>query len=258
MPQPTLLQDGDSFEKNSWPALNYYFPHYELFWQLHIYPLRAKGTILLRDDVDGDFQLLAMRHYSTYVNLARANEKIESRVDRLRFFDEIYANLHRSCELAIKVVESFRNIHERCTGSTPDVRDSPLSDMEAKLRTYRNLIHEPLSAYVTGVDDCIRIPRREHMEKYRLWTSVLYHPQHEEFENIEVQLKDDFRALCSGLEQVWKEMCEASKSLCMNPRYIELQRQGREPKLLSLRVPGASPQTFATIVSRGSGDEKRY
>jgi hypothetical protein len=255
MPQPALLQNGDSFERKSWTTLKHYFPHYELFWQLHIYPLRAKSSILMRDGVDEDFQFLAMRHYSTYVNLARANEKIETKVDRLRFFDEIYANLHRTCELATKVAESFRNIHERCTGNAPDVDDSPLSTMEVKLRTYRNLIHEPLSAYVTGVDDCIRIPRREHMEKYRLWTTVLYDAKQEEFEDVEVQLNNDFRALCSALEQVWREMCEASKSLCTNPDYIKLQQMGREPQVLWVSVPAASAQTFATV-SKGSERKK--
>lgn len=244
MLEPTILANGDRIERETWETLRVHFPHYELFWRLHIYPLRAKDSIHIREGVDEALQLLAMRHYSTYVNLARANEKIETKVDELRFFDEAYANLERARELATKLVNNFRSIYERCVSKTPDVNDSALRAMRERLRAYRNLIHEPLSAYVKPADGRIRIPKSEYIQKYELWTNVLYHNKPEEFEDVQDQLRNDFSALCSALEQAWKQMCQASKTLCTNTAYIKLQQEGGEPQILSVEALAASGQAF--------------
>ena len=69
---PALLADeGDDLEKESWPDLKKYFPHYEVFWQLHVYPLRSSGIVYLREELDRDLERMAIFHFSTYVSLAR-------------------------------------------------------------------------------------------------------------------------------------------------------------------------------------------
>lgn len=147
MPGPSLREVGDRFERETWRALQRYFPHYEEFWRINVDPLRAQGSILLRDGVDEDFEWLAMYHYSAYVNLARGNEKIDAEADQLRFFDEIYANLERSAELAKNVVQRFAAIQRKCLPRASALDDSALDSVDERLRRYRNLIHRPLAPY---------------------------------------------------------------------------------------------------------------
>jgi hypothetical protein len=242
---PTLLSDGDSIERTTWESLKDYFPHYEESWRLHVVPLRAQGSIHLRDAVDEDLQGFAMRHYSLYVNLARAYQKTGD-PNMHRFFDEIYANLQRSRELAVDLVATFRSIHQKCMQKAAEVNDSALARMEGRLRDYRNLIHGPLLAYVKPENGRIRIPRPEHIEKYKLWTNVLYRSRPEEFEDVQTQLRNDFAALCSALEAVWKQMCQCSKILCGSASYMRMQQKGSEPPVVFVQARGASGRAFPT------------
>lgn len=116
---------------------------------------------------------------------------------------------------ALALASVFGRIHRRCVHSAPGVSNSPLGTIQEKFRGYRNLIHTSLLAFVMD-EGGIKIPKAEHIEKYRLWTNVLYHSVPEEFEDVKVQLENDFRALCSALEEVWKKMCYASDPLCAN------------------------------------------
>jgi hypothetical protein len=243
--EPRIANIGDRIERETWETIGPYFPHYEVFWRLHIYPLRAKNSIHVRDGIDENLQLLAMLHYSIYVNLARARKKIEDRADELRFFDEIYANLQRSCELAVTLVSVFDRIHRRFVPRAPGVNNAPLGTIQERFRAYRNLIHTSLLAFVMD-EGTIRIPKPIHIEKFKLWTNVLYHSDPEEFEDVKVQLENDFRALCSALEQVWKEMCSESEPLCSNSEYVKLQQVGNEPDppTINVSVLPASGQAF--------------
>ena len=76
MAQATVPEDGDAIEKATWPALALFFPRYEEFWTIHLAPLRSTGSIHPRRGIDDDFQFLAMQHYSLYVTLGKAYERI--------------------------------------------------------------------------------------------------------------------------------------------------------------------------------------
>jgi hypothetical protein len=51
---------------------------------MHVEPLRNPGSIALRRGIDADFEVFAMNHYSTYINLVRAHDKIQVKCDHFR------------------------------------------------------------------------------------------------------------------------------------------------------------------------------
>ncbi len=84
-----------------WESLRPHFHRYETLWPTHIFPLRSPGSIYLRKGIDEDFETLAMRNHTTFVNVARAFQKIESRSEDYKFSEEIYANLQRAAEVVV-------------------------------------------------------------------------------------------------------------------------------------------------------------
>lgn len=86
----TVLANGDEIERSNWERLQPYIHRYEAVWQVLVAPLRAPNSIMFRDGIDEDFEEFAMCHYTTYVNLARALNKMECRQDDLKFADEIW------------------------------------------------------------------------------------------------------------------------------------------------------------------------
>ena len=97
----TIRSDGDQIERDNWEVLQPYIHRYEIVWRLLVEPLRSSGSIYLRDGIDETFEEFAMCHYTTYVNLARALEKIDSCADDFKFAEEIWANLKSSAQLSI-------------------------------------------------------------------------------------------------------------------------------------------------------------
>jgi len=230
MEPPTLIDDGDAVEKATWPALRDFFPHYEIFWQTHIVPLRSANSIHPRRGIDDDFEFLAMRHYSTYVNLGKAYERVlggsSEELANHQFPDDIYAILHRAAELAVKVVERFKHIYEICLNKKAKIDTSPIESVMARVVCYRNLIHEEFPAVHVDADGRLYIPRPEKLDRYRKWTDVLYEWRSEDFVEVRRQLTDDFLALCSALETSWKAMCQLSGQLATNQEYLRKRLQG--------------------------------
>jgi len=239
MAEVSLLVDGDETERNAWESLRPYFHRYEGFWHTHIFPLRCPGVITLRDGIDEEFETLAMCNYTTFVNVARAFQKIQSKSEGLKFSEEIYSNLQRAAEVAIKTVDSFRKIYQACLNRKSDVSTSPLSKIELSFKTYRNILHDPILATVKK-DGVRLIPRRDKTEKYRRWTTAMYHQEPVDFVAVETQLRSDFEALCSALQSTWKAMEEASIVLIKNREYIRRRSKGVSPSKPSTVVPSAS------------------
>jgi hypothetical protein len=113
-PVESLSESGDAMEQEWWPQLQPYISKYEVLWQMHVEPLRAPGSIYLRDGIDEDFQIFAINHYTTYVNLARTFEKIEGHADDLKYAEEIWSNLQRAAEVAIDATSAFTRIYREC------------------------------------------------------------------------------------------------------------------------------------------------
>lgn len=129
----TILSHGDEIERDNWELLKAYIHRYETVWRLLVVPLRSAGSIYLRDGLDEALEEFAMCHYTTYVNVARASEKIEACADDFKFSEEIWANMHRAAEVAIKAVFAFRTIYKDCimprrnpTVTTISARNSPV------------------------------------------------------------------------------------------------------------------------------------
>jgi hypothetical protein len=221
MPEITIATAGDDLEKQMWNSIQPYFGCYERFWRMHVVPLRQTGFIYLRDGLDPEFEMLAMCHYSCFVNLGRALYKIDTKTDDFKFSEEIYANLQRAAELALKVVETFRSIHTDCMGFAPPLNIARLEKALDKLKQYRNTLHDPLRATAKDEHGIRLIPRREHLDKYHLWTSVMYQGDANDFVSVETQLRQDFAMLGSVLQSIWREMEIVSGPLVASAKYVE-------------------------------------
>jgi hypothetical protein len=240
---PTLVDDGDSVERATWSSLGNFFPHYETFWQTHLVPLRSENSIYPRRGIDEDFEFLAMKHYSVYVNLWLVFERIfvnPQAGDELRFPDEIYASLHRAAELALDVVDRFKRICEASLNRKVKIDTSSIQSLMNRIGDYRNLIHQEFLAVRVEGTGRLQVPRPDKLAAYKKWTDVLYESKSEDFVDVEAQLVDDFRSLCSGLETCWKSMCEVSKQLVANKEYLERRSKGESVPFASTMAPSVS------------------
>jgi hypothetical protein len=249
----TLLLDGDALEQRTWPVLRDYFPHYEVFWRMHLLPLRSDGSINVRRGIDEDFEFLAMFHYTAYENLAQAFEKIK-KVNGSRFFPgEIYTNLYGANELATKAIEKWCVIYQECEKKEPRVDTSRFEELRERFRKYRNRIHEQLPAVVVGEHSTL-IPRPEKIDQYARWSDVMYNSKPEDFVEIEVQVNNDFLALCSALESAWKRLCDLSVGLLENREYLQKRAKGKSVTppsgfVIQSVCSNASPAYSATAVN---------
>jgi hypothetical protein len=197
-----------------------YLSKYEILWQMHVEPLRNPGSIDLRDGIDPDFELFAMNHYSAYVNLVRAREKIEVKSDDLGFAEEIWAQLQRSVEVAIKQAEAFADIYADVTKKKPHVRTDKLRELEGSIKEYRNILHEPIQASVKTADGIRLIPRRETLQKYKRWTDVMYHRNEADFVPVDTELRADFERVCGILQGLWSDIEQESEKILENKKYL--------------------------------------
>ena len=224
---PKSLTDyGDVLERGTWPTMQAHISKYEILWQMHVEPLRNPGSIDLRDGIDPDFELFAMNHYSAYVNLVRALEKIEVKSDDLGFAEEIWAQLQRSVEVAIKQADAFANIYGDVTKKKSHVQTGKLHQLEGSIKEYRNILHEPIQASVKTADGTRLIPRRESLQKYKRWTDVMYHRNESDFIPVGAELRSDFNRVCGILQAFWSHIEEESESILENNKYLARRGSG--------------------------------
>jgi len=219
-PLVSLSESGDAMEREWWPHLERCISKYEVLWQMHVEPLRIPGSIYLRDSIDEDFQIFAMNHYTSYVNLARAFEKIEGHADDLKYAEEIWSNLQRAAEVAINATKAFTKIYRECTRAEPRINTAKLDNAVESIKKYRNLLHHPMRGTVKDGYGTRLIPRRDIIEKYFLWTTVMYHRDDSDFVPVEAQLREDFARLCGVLQDLWSQVEDASHRLATNREYF--------------------------------------
>jgi hypothetical protein len=244
----SLTDDGDVLERGTWPIMQAYISKYEVLWQMHVEPLRNPGSIHLREGIDPDFELFAMNHYSAYVNLVRAREKIEEKSDDLGFAEEIWAQLQRTVELAIKEGEAFTHIYAGVTNKKPCVDTSKLRELESSIKEYRNILHEPIQASVKTPDGIRRIPRREALEKYKRWTDVMYHRNEVDFVPVDAELRADFGRVCGILQGFWSDIEQESKKILKNNKYLERRGSGTTTTLAIYNALATSTTSNVAIV----------
>lgn len=258
MNTPNLLDEGDLLEKQYWPELQSFFPHYEEFWRVHLYPLREAGSIHMRDGVDEKFEYLAMYHYTVFVSLGRAYEKIQNHYEDFLFPDEIYWNLSRAAEVATKLVGTFVEIHQESVGSIPNVNTVPLNVVLERTRAYRNLIHQQIQATSTDENHHQRILVPGKIEQFPKWSDVKLRARPDDFIDVNQQLNNDFRALCSSLETAWKDLCKLSEVLVTNKQYLQI-RDSSASTMVRLRFPPGSlvsPSVSGVMITRISSSSE--
>ena len=134
-------------ERSTKDLLKPYIHRYEIVWRLLVVPLRSSGSIYLRDGIDELFEEFAMCHYTTYVNVARVFEKIDSCADDFKFAEETCANMHRAAEVAIKAVAAFRAAGAPLTlglrSACGEIKPSPVCWLAKLVPTNRKLALTP-------------------------------------------------------------------------------------------------------------------
>jgi len=230
----TIRANGDDIERSNWDRLESYVHRYEEVWRALVAPLRAPNSILFRDGIDKDFEEFAMCHYTSYVNLARALNKIDCRQDDLKFAHEIWANMQHSAEVAIKSVGAFKQIYLACTlpRRDPKINTTRLEAAKGAVKKYRNTLHDPIVA--TAKHGEVRLlPKPERLDQYHRWTSVMYHRREEDFVPVDELLSSHFRSLASALQGVWGEIVERCNEIMFTAEFRNRQDSGTTPTLAS-------------------------
>jgi len=210
---PKLQQFGDRLEQAYWGHLKKLVPHYEMFWQLYVLPLRAADSIWFQDGIDPQIETIAIKNYSTFAALGRARHKIFSDNEHFRHVEELYMAIQRSVELGIKLVIEFGRLEATLLHSKSCVSAGPLEQFkDGRLSSYRNLLHDAILAMPKEHKQRL-IPKPDKIDAYRNWTRVMYHFDRRDFVLAETQVKSDFRATCSLLEDAWETMCKRHEQL---------------------------------------------
>ena len=232
-----LSRVGDKYELSFWRHLQGLVPSYETFWQIHVFPLRTPGQIGLRSGLDPELETLAILNYSTFFTLGRARHKIFVKPERYKYVEEQYASLQRACELGIKLVGAFNVLVESLPGHSSKVSSAELDDfINARLNDYRNLLHDELLATLKDEQGQRFIPKYDAIDKYRKWTAVMYGADGDDFAVAESQLKKDFLATCSRLEDLWTALCAASEEIINTSEFRRRQAQGEPQYNVSNRI----------------------
>ncbi|MHB2007854.1 MAG: hypothetical protein ACYCOX_07380 [Acidobacteriaceae bacterium] len=204
---PRLQRFGDKTERQYWGRLRKLVPHYEAFWQLYVVPLRAPGSIWFRPDLDATVETIAITSYSTFSALGRAYEQVYSNKEGFRHIEEVYMAIQRSAELGVKLVNAFVLLERDLRHTAGTLSASQLEEfIENRLSKYRNLLHDAILP-MPKEQKRRKIPKPDRIDQYRLWTRVMYHYDDDDFVFASDQVKYDFRATCSRLEDAWKSMC---------------------------------------------------
>ena len=224
---PSLLARGDEIEQQTWPELRQFIPHYEKFWAFYVYPLRSQGSIYFRRGIDTDLEWMASLNYSMYVSLGRGHGKIAKGADGFEFFEEIYSDLYRSCELARKTVKKFDGIYRDCLQKNRRVSTRSLEAVDENLRMYRNLLHDGIVGTIKRNGQRL-IPKRSCLHQYGLWSKMRYEYRAADFVPAETQLLNDFQALCSAIEDAWKQMVTCHPVLLATIQFQKRIGQGTD------------------------------
>jgi hypothetical protein len=159
-----------------------------------------------------------MNNYTAYVNMARAWQKINND-DELKFPEEIWSNLQRTVEVAIKAADAFSRLYRECMGNEFKIDTQKLDKTEASVKEYRNRLHDPMQGTLKDEQGVRLIPLREKIEDYYRWTTVMYEPNLSDFVSVQSQLSADFFLVCSSLQDLWTQIELALPILVKNRRY---------------------------------------
>jgi hypothetical protein len=248
---PRLASDGDKTERDHWGHMVTLVPHYETFWQRYVHPLRANGSIWFRQGLDPDLENIAIASYSTYAALARARERIYSRHEGFRYLEELYSLVQRSAEIGVKLVNYFAVFHSATARRPCPVSAGSLEEfISDRLKRYRNLLHDEMLAMPKDEHGRRLIPKPDHIDKYRRWTTVMYGFCAAEFAGASEQVRNDFRATCSLLEEAWKGMSDLYEDLMPLTAFKAALSKGRDAPGLMATAP-ASGAFFLGASSAG-------
>lgn len=248
---PRLAKVGDKTERDHWGHMRTLIPHYETFWQLFVYHLRSDGSIWFRDGVDSSLEGIAIASYSTFAALARARHKIFVDNEQYRHVEELYAAIQRSAEIGVKLMQQFAAFYAALASRSPAFSAEPLQGfIDDRLKRYRNLLHDAIMAMPKDSRGRRLVPLPDSIDEYRSWTKTMYSFRPECFVVAADQLKSDFRATCSRLEENWKMMSAAHQDLVVLPAFQAALSKGRHvPQLMA--APPASGAFFLGASSAG-------
>ena len=129
----TLQNNGDSIERNWWPAISRHFPSYEPFWLRHVAPLTYRpGSIYMREGiVEKKLTRMASANYGVFIHLAGCHRQIrDQEIDpdpelfaaegMYAFYSRLYSVREAVCQFVNAVgdiLETYGGRSTRRTGS---------------------------------------------------------------------------------------------------------------------------------------------
>lgn len=250
-PRPARLASaGDKVERGHWGHMQKLVPHYETFWQLFVYPLRAEGSIWFRQGVDSQVEGIAIASYSSFEALARARHKIFVDHEEYGHVEELYAALQRSAEIGVKLIQQFAAFYSVVKGRSSMLSAAPLQDfIDSRIKRYRNLLHDEMMAMPKDESGRRLIPRLDNIDEYRSWTKAMYGFRRELFVTAADQVKSDFLATCSRLEANWKLMSAAYKDFAVSRDFQVALSKGH--RVGPMQMPAASGSFYLGAIGHG-------
>jgi len=127
--QRSFQNNGDPYEVQFGGEIISLFPNIEVFWRLFIIPQTNRIDPVLhlskeesgrkRKLVDEDLYEVAIYHYSVFIKLVYALNKIEE--DSVSNFEEFYAHLASCCDVAEEFMLLTYKILNLCSGAESKV-----------------------------------------------------------------------------------------------------------------------------------------
>lgn len=214
-----LAEDGDQFEQENCERIREILPRYEQFWREHLVPLRRPNSIRIRPGIDPNLEQMAQCHYTSATTLVSVRNRMDSSDTATP--NDVFLDLCRAAENALKTVEAFRSLYRECTHQVSRVSTQSIESAAGKVLPYRNRVHESLLGEWQSEDGERLVPKLEYLERYKLWSSLeTADPQH--MIRVQQLYSNMYQALRSAMCDAWDGMLSESPTLLESSSYRAL------------------------------------
>jgi hypothetical protein len=248
----SLLEHGDSFEKNWWHLLSQDFPAYEVFWHRYVVPLTNRidrgvaadspESIKTRVGVSPRYEKMAMAHYSVFYYLARATQMTSD--GEIYLEDPFY--LLDSCADNIHLFFcSMREIIKDLGGAMPALPKQHPKDYPPAFKTiqaYRDaMLHNPVLGRLTK-DGAAFLPGENHLKQIKWsWRKLASLPMGD-FVNARDLLRNVRVEVAGYVQTKWGEIIETMDSVRDSAKFRKVLNLER---FLPIHVP---PSVMTCVV----------
>jgi hypothetical protein len=115
--------------------------------------------------------------------------------------------------------QTWSQFYRDRTGKDARINTAQLDSAEIRVKVYRNRLHDPIQATLKDAKGTRLIPKRDKVEKYNLWTRVMFDRDLSDLVPVESQLRDDFSRVCSSLQDFWAQIEKLSRESLQDAGY---------------------------------------